>query len=454
MYSKLRNSWFGGWLGALAIVLFSGIVQVLTYFTWIPSNFTMVYGFLINVAIAIVTFAWLLWVVVNLGGDELDQKHFLIYWLCFGALFGAAVILPLDLVAYVGLTEIAYYVGLIAMYVAMILSLLLIISLRYGKKTIKIVYIAFAVCYAGIYAITCCLIPSPAGLVPVVKEFRAMDTMLNVSGTPKVKVVLVNGQSNASGVSRKEYLQQNAAPADYARYAAGYDNVFINYFNDNGNNTSGGAFVRAGLDCGYDIGFFGPELGLADALSAQYPGETIFIVKYAWGGSNLHTQWLSPSSDGETGELYEAFINFTRTNLDYLKSKGYDPEIVAMCWMQGESDAFAQYCNQYYERTKNLVADMRRDLADYASDDGIYFVDAGISDSELWKEYQTINKAKQNYAATDDKAVFIDTIGAGLDYHKEPSGEGVIPDTAHYDAMSGIKLGNLFAEQVIAAIEK
>ena len=68
-------------------------------------------------------------------------------------------------------------------------------------------------------------------------------------------------------------------------------------------------------------GFFGPELGLAEKLHETYPEEQFFIIKYAWGGSNLYDQWLSPSSFGRTGEMYKAFVCFVQQSMEYLTKK-------------------------------------------------------------------------------------------------------------------------------------
>jgi hypothetical protein len=46
--------------------------------------------------------------------------------------------------------------------------------------------------------------------------------------------------------------------------------------------------------------------------------------------------------------------------------------------------------------------------------------------------------------------VLVDTISAGLICTEEPEGA---PDIPHYDSMSEIKLGHLFAEQISAFLD-
>ena len=144
------------------------------------------------------------------------------------------------------------------------------------------------------------------------------------------------------------------------------------------------------------------------------------------------------------GELYEAAINFTKASLDYLVSKGYDYQIDAICWMQGESDASLKLSRRYYTNTKNFVKFLRNDLKSYQ--ETIDFIDAGISDSPYWSQYKKVNDAKIKYSNEDDHNYYFDTISAGLHYNQEPL-DG--PDLAHYDSESEIMLGTLFAKLAI-----
>ena len=69
-------------------------------------------------------------------------------------------------------------------------------------------------------------------------------------------------------------------------------------------------------------------------------------------------------------------------------------------------------------------------------------MDAYISSS--WPHYREINRAKQAVADASQQNVVIDTISHGLTVTQEPVEE---PDLAHYDSLSEIKLGYLFAEE-------
>ena len=274
-------------------------------------------------------------------------------------------------------------------------------------------------------------------------SFTIQDTLPDGEGR-KATGVLLGGQSNASGCSLDEYLKRNVSSEKYAEYQSGYDNVYINFLS--GANRSHG-FVKCATLQGEPAGTFGPELGLAEKLHEMYPDETFYIIKCAWGGTNLYEQWLSPSSFGRTGKLYKQFVAYVETSLDYLTSKNYDVNIAGMCWMQGESDAFSLDASMdYEEHLNNFIEDIREKFSKYAADDGIAFVDAYIAaNPAYWVYYENVNKGKQKVAELSHLNVVVDTITADLTCSQEPEEN---PDLAHYDSLSEIKLGHLFAEHI------
>ena len=274
--------------------------------------------------------------------------------------------------------------------------------------------------------------------------FTVNDTLPNGQGK-KATVLLLGGQSNASGCSRDEYLQQAVSAEKYAEYQNGYNNVYINYYATGTNESK--AFVPCGAKQGEAGGFFGPELGIAETLHEERPDEQFFIIKYAWGGSSLQENWRSPSALGKTGTLYNNFVTYVKTSMEYLISKGYDVSIEGMFWMQGESDSVVKHvASAYKNRLTKLIKDLRSQFSDYSADDGIAFIDAYIANSPFWTHYNMINSAKQAIADASAMNVVIDTIAEGLTCANEPIES---PDLAHYDASSERKLGNLFAEHLL-----
>ena len=268
--------------------------------------------------------------------------------------------------------------------------------------------------------------------------YNINDTLPD-GGGQSARVVLLGGQSNASGCSSVEYLGRNVSEEKFSEYQNGYDNVYINYLS--GARLSEG-FVKCAAGQGEPDGSFGPELGLAEALSEAYPDETIFIIKCAWGGTNLYDQWLSPSSDGKTGDLYKSFVAFVNQSLEYLTSKNYDVKIEGMCWMQGESDSFSVEDSMNYEQNLEcLIGDLRKEFAPYSNEDGFAFIDTYIAENPVfWVYYENVNEGKSRVAKKSSLNTVVRT--SDLTCTAEPEEQ---PDVAHYDSMSEIEIGHRFA---------
>ena len=57
--------------------------------------------------------------------------------------------------------------------------------------------------------------------------FTVDDTLPDGNGK-EATIILLGGQSNASGCSLDEYLKKNVSAEKYEEYQNGYDNVYIN----------------------------------------------------------------------------------------------------------------------------------------------------------------------------------------------------------------------------------
>jgi len=262
--------------------------------------------------------------------------------------------------------------------------------------------------------------------------FRIDDT-LEYGGGQTAKVIILSGQSNASGASLLEYLQKEDG---YGRLCVGFDNVFTSHYElANGRTTNGFVPTRPGL--GYAETMFGPELGLADVLSSSFADETVFIVKITYAGASLCSDF-----NPDRRKAYSKIVKFISRSLSYLESKGYRPEIVGLCWMQGETDATdIRAANDYHGFMEDFVSSLRRDVC---KDLRIY--DAAISNNDLWVNSEVVNDAKRALSEELEGYEFIDTNAAGLTTANEPYGN---PDLAHYDAGSEVLLGRLFANKII-----
>lgn len=262
----------------------------------------------------------------------------------------------------------------------------------------------------------------------------------------EVQVVVLLGQSNAEGHTWSQYLPRTVGTDKAAEYAGGYDDVYISYACTVAENTSNGQFVPVKLGQGHSVDQFGPEIGIAEKLSALDLSKRVYIIKYAYGGTSLTTNWRSPSSKN-TGALYTNAVDYVLDQCAKLEDMDLYPEIKAICWMQGEDDSSGLNYNSYEELERNFIADLRKDLAYYKPADAeIGFIDAGISDCVAWTHHDVINAAKAALASEDADHVYIDTIAEGLRYDGEPAGA---PDIYHFDSSSMVRLGHLFAEELI-----
>ena len=262
---------------------------------------------------------------------------------------------------------------------------------------------------------------------------------LKIGRTNKAHIVLLYGQSNADGVSYNSCLEDKDF-AKFEEYRDGYDNVYINFYNDHGNNSSNFEFNKCTLGCGYSKDCFGPEMGIAEQLHYSYKDEQCFIIKSAYGGTKLKDQWLDGHHD--RGELYNKSMDFTLKSLKYLKKVGYEISIEGICWMQGESDALWDETTAYYRNTEAFVSLLRHDLKEYGS--SVKFVDATINEDEgIWIYPKAINEAKKNFAESSTFNYLIDTNALLLTTRNEPE---EAPDLAHYDSLSMVKLGQEFGK--------
>ena len=279
-------------------------------------------------------------------------------------------------------------------------------------------------------------------------EYPVADTLPDGQGQ-RVKVILLLGQSNATGCSLTSYLEKGVSPEEYASFVEGYSNVLIRFSMDDQKYNSQGAFLPVDVNCGAGEGYFGPELGMAEVLSRAYPDETVIILKFSMSGYSLHHHWLCAR---QRGSIYEACMGFIQSSMAYLTSKNYEAKIGAICWMQGESDTTDYKASHYYDNQAALVSYLREDLAAYAAEGGICFIDAGISDSPYClPAYPAINEAKERFAAQSPLNYYFSTIDAGFTTLYEPVEN---PDLGHYDALSELELGRIFGRYIVESYKK
>lgn len=249
------------------------------------------------------------------------------------------------------------------------------------------------------------------------------------------RVILLAGQSNASGLAYSHYLSKTVSEEKIEEYEKGYENIQISYYVDNQNISAD--FVSVKLGQGHTKENFGPEIGMAEYLTEKYPGEKFYIIKTTMSGSGIAADWQ------ENSENYNRMITGITNAFQKLEQSGLQPEWFAFCWMQGEGDAWAlENAQNYYQLESDLINRMLERFQKYVSSVGVRFIDAGISDFEEWKYYELVNEAKKQYCLESELRFYLDTQKAGLTYDKDNA------DYAHYDADAMLKLGRMFAEKL------
>lgn len=281
----------------------------------------------------------------------------------------------------------------------------------------------------------------------------------------KAKIIVLSGQSNAVGVGHVKCLKRSFTDEKIGEYFNGYENIRINYYSHDKKSDGFTATTTNCTELHKDT--IGPEVGIAEYLNSRFPEEEYFIVKFAIGGASLMRDFLSPSSGGycnakdfkneysgfidafftgkplKAGWCYSGLVSILNDSIEYLKETGFSPEITGFCWMQGESDAGSLAdVNNYKAYFDNFIRDLKNEFSQYI--ESCVFVDAGIS--EVWNCYKEMNAFKEDYAKERNGFIYVDTVKNGLTTQYEPI---EAPDIAHYDCESVIKLGKLFAENII-----
>ena len=278
-------------------------------------------------------------------------------------------------------------------------------------------------------------------------------------GQPKTRIVVLAGQSNAAGVGYFDCLTQSVDAAKINEIKNGYENVLITGYSHghylDGYQTVYADETTATVD---KVGTFGPEIGIADRLSKAFPDETIYIVKYAYGGTSLNYDLISPSARGSIPEVaglnngrgrgwqYDDMVTCLQNLIsDLYMTTDTVPSIEALMWMQGESDAVFEVSKNNYLVTFNaFMNDFKSTFAHNLSSDFALY-DAEINDCGYWQYSSEINTAKRSRA--DENNIILDT-NARLTTQYEPINNAA--DFAHYDAASYIDLGHMFADAYLA----
>lgn len=167
-----------------------------------------------------------------------------------------------------------------------------------------------------------------------------------------LKVFILAGQSNMQGHARTttlDYISKDPKTkdlydlmTDHEGRPVASENVWISYVSEGRDQSP--TIKEGKLTAGYGASNdkIGPEFTFGLTMEKRLK-EPILIIKTAWGGKNLHTQFRSPSA-GEAGEYWTKLVSHVNKVLadpkkiypNYNAKNGY--EISGFVWFQGWND--------------------------------------------------------------------------------------------------------------------
>ncbi len=241
----------------------------------------------------------------------------------------------------------------------------------------------------------------------------------------KLYVYLIGGQSNADGRAEIAGL-----PAEYRSSRADVDFY---------HKVEGRAPVAGSLAPGKsETGQFGPEVLFGHRLGnihAHEEGARVALIKYANGGTNLHTHWKAGGDATTTGDgpEYQVFQATVHSGLAHFRQAYPAAEIIlmGMIWMQGESDAVAPHSTNYLSNLAGFIADVRTTF-----DATLPFIIGRLSSAQTALDATQRNniRSAQDAAAADPLVSLVDTDGFGMK-----------SDRLHFDAAGQMAMGSAFA---------
>ena len=164
------------------------------------------------------------------------------------------------------------------------------------------------------------------------------------------------------------------------------------------------------------INSHGPEYATGRDLAYSL-GETIYIAKYAVGGSGLdatfNPTWYPDAADPGTPpeytqSLYHSMLSWATNALATARQRETETEIAGFFWMQGETDASTtDTANRYRTNLTQFLQHVRSDLG--KTNLPVVFGRISNSTNTLMAYRSMVRLAQANVDAADANAVMVDT---------------------------------------------
>jgi hypothetical protein len=199
----------------------------------------------------------------------------------------------------------------------------------------------------------------------------ALGTAASGSDTKRLKVYILAGQSNMQGHARVEtfdYIGDDPATAPLLKEMRGQigkphvcEKVWISYLTGSrGKQGEGVGKLTAGYgarsDPTEDGGKIGPEFTFGLTMEKE-SDKQILIIKTAWGGKSLHTDFRPPSAGPYA---------FSETHLESLEKRDKDVEQVKA----DKAKATGHYYRLMIDHVKKVLADPKRVVPNYDAQAG------------------------------------------------------------------------------------
>ena len=252
-----------------------------------------------------------------------------------------------------------------------------------------------------------------------------------------LKIYILAGQSNMEGQAKVEtfdYIGDDPATAPLLKEMRGpdgkpkvCDRVWISYLTGAGDQSGEGV---GKLTAGYgsrfenpaqDGGKIGPEFTFGLTMEKAYDGP-ILIIKTAWGGKSLHTDFRSPSAGPyELNSFQQAM---------YPKQQGHGIPADLAKWKAEKAEATGRYYHLMIDHVKKVLKDIKRVYPDYDPAQGYEL--AGFAWFQGWNDmcdghtYPDQHKPGGYAAYSDLMAHFIRDVRSDLSAPKLPFVIGVI----------------------------
>jgi hypothetical protein len=235
-----------------------------------------------------------------------------------------------------------------------------------------------------------------------------------------IRIVLIGGQSNGDG--------RAAGSALPAALQLPQETIPFYYHTDNASaNADSSLGILTNLRPGATrtpVGGFGPEITLGKSLGPlieSLPGTRLAIIKFAQGGTNLHTQWKgngdpSSATDGTVYQTWQRVVKngLARIGADHPESR---IDVAAMTWIQGESDVTSGQTEPGYRTNlENFIQDVRQTFRA-----NLPFLIARLSGNQTalsspsdpdYQGYLAVRAAQESVAASTPGVSIIDCDGS------------------------------------------